>query len=55
MDDETLISEARCENCKFCYFAKDDDGSWLMCESEEAKEFVKKPHRNFGCRFFEKR
>jgi len=51
--EEILLDEARCESCKFCYAAKDDDGRFYMCNNEKTNKYIKEIDRDFGCIYFE--
>lgn len=52
MEDEILLSDIRCEKCKYYFTAKWDEGRFYRCENEEAKSFVKEITPQFGCIFF---
>lgn len=51
-ENEVLLSDVKCECCKFYYTGKTDDGRFYMCNNEEAKRFIKEIEPNFGCKYF---
>ena len=54
-EKEIPLADINCANCAFCYFAKDDDGSWLMCQNQKASKYIKSIDNDFGCVYFESR
>jgi len=52
-ENEILLKDAKCENCKWFFTAKTDDGRFYRCENDTAKEFIKRIAPDFGCKYFE--
>lgn len=48
-----MVGNIRCEQCKWYWTGKDDDGRFYNCDSKKAKPFVKAVNPDFGCIYFE--
>lgn len=49
------IEDISCENCKFYYTSKTDDGRHYFCHNDKTDKYIKEIDPNFGCKFYKEK